>query len=1315
MATAKEEISNNGTPIGSVILPPNRVMPQAGIDKLLASEPQWRDDYRSHALDFPNLIQVKYDIAYALITDGHYNNVPFLLKHFAPKRKDLPDQTQRLATSLQLLALEHGYITPNTQGEITAQDAVLEYIAQNPTLSKLRDVVPIQVMDGVVRARLLDKMTDEEKKRRAGMIVRRALIRPYLGDLLVHRAPREVNLDGLFKLFPESFFRDTDSAIYNLLKEYFTQEALRLFIHKSEEDAFSELRTSAKYEPSSVVKRFKKAILEEFEEVRTVPIPDVFVKTLPGPEGQPFPVPHFRQKYFVYEFSKTKRKLVNGGVGAGKTACAYMAMETVGAEKVTIFGPAVARKTWPDQADKLFDPGKKPKVFAIDSIEKLLDSRIKTAQYVFISTEFLSQAWNNPQLKEKIRGAVIDRGTDGMILDESDDFRNLDANCSKMLMEIVGEIEASYKPKHPFDKMPMMALTATPIASGLDDLDIVMGLLYPDKFSLPKKNGSTKPLFHQAVLNDPRTAHDVLFGEKLIMQWFAKDIFGESMEPPELQRLRVELSPYERVIYQWVKGQQLDGLTKMSYLRMALLDPDVIKDNCRKKGLAPSRIRNRPELIAHLRLLHESWTDWVLGAGKRDPGEFEPFSADWIAKMGGADFLIECFFSGELTGGIDQLASHIGAIRKDWQPQLEPSAKYRVLREFLSRYIESDGNDGYHMNCKIFIASPYRKTGITRNMLESEVSESEMQTNAISLFERMISDWFPGITKDQAISVDGRKTLNARSRISEVFREDGFRYNLVMATTDSVSESMNWAVEDRPETTYIHNVMLILLGYTFGADEIIQLLGRFVRPTGGKSVEAFVLEAVDTFDEGNRDSVYLKQLISDLTFMGAELTPEQRELYDRGATARRIVLAEPQVGQYFLRTIIQNSKGAGEEAVQDELEKKGVDGRTFAEMFARFYFDEGNDEYRLVGNNAELATKILLEDNPEKVADVGAGSCMVARKIARRGVTTIVDNVDINPEILKVAKERHPEIGNIIVEGASDLKSLQTGGYDAVTYNFIYHWTKLMEADGSIPARVNDIERVKAHVQMSRIMKPGAKAVLTFPEGAMNPEVFTAYVRAMESFGQELISEQSGESYAVDINPPRRIGWIMTMRKVGGVNLSRLNPTDLALLYDPKVVVSTYKAPRATEPKVVHLEYSVYNAKKFRIRNPLSGSEQSVESDGISGGVTVVGPVTTNGHVPQIPEIDSRQIDDILQVIEWHVLLPKNRLREWRRAIRFIEEIANLSYKDAEFTLGKIILDGEQIDPSKWDLSEQSIRARLQKLQNEKFPLQYPTGVTEES
>lgn len=1304
MATQREHIAQGVLPPKNGILEPSIPLLEGKLDVLLGTT-AWHDDYRLAGIDPPHVIELKYGIAHGLLSDPRCQNAPYLLKHFVPKnKKDLPERTRVLVDSLRLLALEQGHIRPDSPDEESAQDAVLNYIEENPDLKALREAVPIQVMDGVVRARLLDNMTDEEKKRRAGMVVRRALIRPYLGDLLVHRAHREVNLDGLFKMFPENFFQDTNTAIYNLLREYFMQEALKLFVGNSEEEAFTNLRTSAKYEASPAVKRFKRAILEEFEEVRLVPIPPVFVSELKGPDGKPFAVPHFRQKYFVREFLKTKRKLVNGGVGATKTACAYMAMETVGARRVTIFGPAVARNTWPDQANTLFSPDKKPEVFAVDTEEKLLDPRIATAKYIYISTEFLSQSWNNPVKKERIRTAMTRRGTDGMILDESDDFRNIDANCSKMLMDIVGEVEASYKPKHPFDKMPMVALTATPIASGLEDLDIVMGLLYPDKFSLPKKNGSTKPLFHHATLNDPRVAHDILFGEKLIMQWFARDIFGETMEPPELKRIRVQLTPYERVLYQWVVGQQVEGLTKMGYARMALLDPDIIKDTCRKKGLVPAHIRSKEGLMKHLRLLHESWTDWVLGAGKRVADEFEPFSADWIAKMGGADFLLECFFSEELTGGVDQLASQLTDLKRDWRPQDEASAKYRALRRFLSEHIVPDGKGGYQMNCKIFIASPHRKTGITRNMLENEVKESEMQINAISLFERMISEWFPGITKDQAIGVDGNKTVNRRSRLAKIFREDGFKLNIVMATTDSVSESMNWAVENRPETTHIEKVKVILLGYPFGADEIVQLLGRFVRPTSGKPVEAFVLEAEDTFDEGNRDTVYLKQLIADLTLSGAELTPEQKELYDRGATAKRIMLAEPHVGQYFLRTIIHNTRGNGEEATQEELGKKDVDGRTFAELFARFYFDEGNDEYKLVGNNAEMVAKMLVEDNPTAIASVGAGSCMVARKIARTGRVTNVDNIDINPEILKLAKERHPEIGNIIVEGASDLKSLKTGGYQAVEYSIMLHWTKLVESDGSILAVTSEIERVKALSEMNRILIQGGKAIMTFPEGAMDRDTFVTFVRAMRSFGFELAGDRSGESYAVDINPPRRIGWAMSFKKVGRVNLKALDPKDLGFLYDPKVVVSSYKPPRSTEPKVVHVEYAVYNAKKFTIRNPFSGNEHQVETEGANG--------VNASQVKHMPVLDQRMVEEIVQLIELHALLSQVRYPEWRHAIRYIEDGCNVGYKDAEFVLGKILLDRGEIDPSKWDLSERAIYNALQKLQKEKFPLQFPTDIT---
>jgi len=92
-------------------------------------------------------------------------------------------------------------------------------------------------------------------------------------------------------------------------------------------------------------------------------------------------------------------------------------METLGAKRVTVFGPAGARNTWPAEATKLFREERAPGVFIVEHESDLDKPEIETANYVYVSGQLMARAINtNPGLSDKLTKRLInDRKTDGVL------------------------------------------------------------------------------------------------------------------------------------------------------------------------------------------------------------------------------------------------------------------------------------------------------------------------------------------------------------------------------------------------------------------------------------------------------------------------------------------------------------------------------------------------------------------------------------------------------------------------------------------------------------------------------------------------------------------------------------------------------------------------------------------------------------------------------------------------------------------------------------------------------------------------------------
>ncbi len=1168
--------------------------------------------YRDHRVNYGK----KSQIARALINSGQYSNPVRLVTDFLPKGIQLTPELTDMEQELKSLALIRSGSTLDTRSKDAQalQEGVNTFIEQHDVLHELQGMLPIHVMGAITSAFMFESVGDKEKLEELRKYTTKSLLRPYLGDIRYRRPQGQgAEVGKVLQMLPEQIFDDPNSATYGIVRNYIVNEAMRFFIG-DEAEGFKKLEESIFEQEPGVRRQLFEDILKEFREISSITVPERFRTTITdadgnevlGGNGEPQPFPNFRQKVTLHEFLKTKRKLLNGDTGATKTSCAYLAMEAEGAKKTTVFGPAMARNTWPNEAKLRFKPEENVKVYTVSSASQLDSEEIAQADYVYVSGQLLSTAWKRPELMEKLVDTLVTtRGTDGIILDESDEFRNKGASRSKTLLEIVRRVRDGSEQARG-NKIPIVALTATPIATSLADLDTTMGILYPEKFSFPDEPQNGRTSFSKTVLNNPRIAYSILFGEQLMLQWTQKDMFKDVQEiDPEIVGLK--LSPSQRAIYEWVKdNSKAEAMTKIQLLSSVLLNPELIKEHFYKYELAPEAMPREQQV----QLLDEVYDEYLTWWDRTEDQLREPFSADWLAKHGHEDFVVQCFFDKNLVSGIDTLAESKSYIAQDWVKQTSVSAKYDYLRTMLQEKFAKNSEGQIIPSEKVFIVSPFLKKGFTRWLEDDHIKDSDLADNAFSLYEYIRTEWFEGLPPEMTVNIDGRKKFSKRDEAAREWREEGGRAAIVVATLKSVYESMNFAIQDTERNKNIDHATIVFLGWPWGWDDFKQMCGRFVRPGQAKRADYMILETEGTIDKGFEDLVYRKFLLTQMALAGIELTAEDQNFFDETNSAINILFREGVSGQTFIRNALSNSQGKGSSHFANSL--IGQEGE-----WVQTYYDEGKDQFRQVGHNAELTKNILSQNNPQRLLSLGAGTCLVARKFQEAGTGTVVDNVDILGSLMHFAKDTFNLPGQTLVGSAADLSNLSDldgsqvnildETYDSIDCSFMLDLTSpIQDKETGEPA-----ERVRVLSEINRALRMDGTAALSFHRGAFEDntvesngqqpyEEFRIFCKALEEhFGFEVTQELSGRTFATDMVPPRRIGWVITLRKVGQPNPQLADPNSLLLLSDNNVRISKFKDKRRTKQEIA-IDYPVFSPKKFEIYNPITMDVSTADTEKIT-------------------------------------------------------------------------------------------------------------------
>lgn len=391
----------------------------------------------------------------------------------------------------------------------------------------------------------------------------KGIIADYLGDFLATN--RNFSLDGvelIMEYLSEDNFRE---ALFEALKKDaldFLNKQKRLQRNKNDQEIIKEYILQKREETSELENGEVNGIIQQLEEyyeqIFALKKPDNIVNTLK--EGRTFP--DTNQLINIKEIADKKKMLIADEMGLGKSASAILAKEYLGLKCGLIVAPSNVISTWEkylssekDENGKqigYFKEGLVPKILTLEKIEDLKKTQ-QAHDYILISQEKLTAKYI--QELEKV-------DFDMLIVDEVHKLKNLKGGKrSSNLIKLAGKIEGE-------DKY-LSILSGTPVPNKVEDLAMILKLLYPEDF---------------AEISNRDLVNSLIYGElidlrsKLLPRMQMKSL-AESLEMPELteEKIEIELSAEEKDIYEilW-EEDELTASEKLQTLRKFLINPELL-------------------------------------------------------------------------------------------------------------------------------------------------------------------------------------------------------------------------------------------------------------------------------------------------------------------------------------------------------------------------------------------------------------------------------------------------------------------------------------------------------------------------------------------------------------------------------------------------------------------------------------------------------------------------------------------------------------------------------------------------------------------
>lgn len=565
---------------------PKMSIPQAVIDKLVTLDPTdpeyplkrpFEDYYKAASGEFEAYV-VKFAIASALIEDGRYGDLRFLTNAFVSKGTESNDRILALKDLLQT-KLHDALLKRGDRKEIKTTEGELKEFLQNVAKGGTLDGQSFRQVIGLFPSSNVVDILYLTRPEFKGLPVERVkgILADYLGDYLLVKG--RFNPDDMGRVVDYL----SDPKWGELLVEVVKDDCLNFYNQERKKGPidddwrvidtyFEDLSSKVDALENSEIKAVIESARSYYDRaLNVIRKPETMVDCLK--EGRKFP--DLNQLINRIEVAEKRKVLLADEMGLGKSASFIFTKESLGIEQALVIAPSNVIPTWQDYlSDKIgedgkqigyFKPGMAPKVLVVEGPGVLENS--PTAEYILISQERLNRRYTS----------LLKNLNVGMLgVDEIHKLKDLQNGVrTASLVEITADMEAE-------DKYVVL-LSGTPVPNKIEDVAIILKLLYPEKF----KGIGNKKIVRQIINGD------LIDLRSLLIPRMQMKNLAESIEIPELieNLIYLKLSPEEKEIYEVLMDEdEIEAKDKIRILRQFLLNPRLL-------GLTPDVVSTKTKTV----------------------------------------------------------------------------------------------------------------------------------------------------------------------------------------------------------------------------------------------------------------------------------------------------------------------------------------------------------------------------------------------------------------------------------------------------------------------------------------------------------------------------------------------------------------------------------------------------------------------------------------------------------------------------------------------------------------------------------------------
>ena len=451
---------------------------------------------------------------------------------------------------------------------------------------------------------------------------------------------------------------------------------------------------------------------------------------------------------------------------------------------------------------------------------------------------------------------------------------------------------------------------------------------------------------------------------------------------------------------------------------------------------------------------------------------------------------------------------------------LHSESKYATLKEAVSRALNRRKYRGSGRPPRVVIAESSYACGVTRDFEDQRPaqdpgSETYMATRLANDFRGKLS----------VFVLDGKNSRRRDKIIAEFESCPTPAALLTLVPVAGEGINLTCAADG------------ILISPTFTVSSEDQYLRRMLRFGQTLDVHLQVLACKGTIEQGMQEYAVRKERVVRGLIDGRPLTPLEREILTSDSSHIRrggVVAYETMSPRQQARWILSRIQGKGKAYIAKFL---NADDGKYARDFARGYPMDEETSYS--GNTARLVTSVV--NSPSKgrrvqVADIACG-CRTLERIYEGSERIAVSSVDINQAALTAGGELLKSPKKTLSKEVSCMDELPfpDASQDVAVLSLALDCTKHSNRRGTAGE-----ERIRTFKELSRVLKAGGSAVLTFQEGLFPDEAaFMDFADAVElaSFGFRVDRQMTGLGSAADREQgkPFRV-WVLTLEKTGDAN-----------------------------------------------------------------------------------------------------------------------------------------------------------------------------------